>query len=520
MTATPDDGGDPSLARQMAALYRSTGVGLARGEDDLVLEANDEMLRMVGQSRDALAQGLPWRELIAAERRERAALVMERVRLGEDVVALRELVHTSGRRVPVLFALAALESGAGAWVAVVVDLSDDRRMDYLALSEAAIVSTLLDDAPIGFAFIGPDMRYILVNREMAAMNGVSPEDHVGRPVFDVVPGIRETAEAQLREVLATGEPLRDVEVVGETVADPGVTHTWLESFFPVRAPHGTVLGVAAIAREQTEFRRLQAELTRVSERQHSALQQLQHSLLPMELPCPDGYSLTARYLAAEHEVSLGGDWYDAMQTPDGRLVVSVGDIVGHGLEAVGRMASTSAAIEAYIFEGYGPASTLGHVNSLLRSNGPTGLATAVIVSIDPMTGAVEYARAGHPYPLLRGAEGAVRPLHDATGPMLGVLENATYTSGKALLEPGSTLLLYTDGLVERRTESIDSGTERLARVFAGGGHNRGRGLNRSQEELVNDIVVACLGERERRDDTCLVAIHRFPSDPTGPAGTG
>jgi serine phosphatase RsbU (regulator of sigma subunit) len=313
------------------------------------------------------------------------------------------------------------------------------------------------------------------------MNGRSVAEHEGARVFDVVPGLQGSAEPLLREVLQTGRPLRDVEVLGSTDADPVVERTWLESFFPVRVPSGAVLGVAAVARDVTEVRRLQRELDATLERQRTALGDLQNGLLPV-LSEPAGVHLQACYLTASREVHLGGDWYDVVEVPDGRLVLCVGDVVGHGLAAVGSMARASGAMRAYVCDGYGPGAVLTRLDRLLISTG--GLATAVVASLDRATGVLEYANARHPLPLLRHPDGTVDQLDGARGRMLGAVPGTRFSTTTVQVPPGSALVLYPDGLVERRGEDLDVGVARPA---------------------------AAVGERD--DDVCVLVLRRLPDSP-------
>jgi serine phosphatase RsbU (regulator of sigma subunit) len=201
-------------------------------------------------------------------------------------------------------------------------------------------------------------------------------------------------------------------------------------------------------------------------------------------------------------VALGGDWYDVIAAPDGRVVVSVGDIVGHGLTAVGMMARTSAAVRAYVNEGHAPAQILRRLNSLLCTE-RSALATAVVVRIDPGTGEVEYASAGHPYPLMRDPSGTVRVLEGAQGPILGATEVSTYLGATTDLTPDATLLLYTDGLIERREEPISTGQQRLAAAL----ENAPDGS--SSRDVVATSLHACLAGRPRNDDVSVVAVRRI-----------
>lgn len=500
MNSLPGTEALAARAEQMAALFGSRAVGVATGSVDRVDEANDEMLRILGRDRQHLADGISWMEVGRPADAERDAKAFEHLRRDGSTVVVKELVRPDGIGVPTLALLAATGRGPLRWVAVVVDLSGDERLKHLAWSEAAIVSTLLEDAPIGFAFIGPDLRFVRVNRELAAMNGFTVAEHDGAGVFDLLPELREAAEPLLRSVLDGGEPLRDAEIVGTTPAEPGVTHTWLESFFPVRTAHGPVLGVAAIARDVTRVRNLQEELAATSLRLSRALHEMQETLQPAVLPGAEGYSVAFRHLPADAEVGLGGDWYDVVRTAEGHLVASIGDVVGHGVEAIGDMARASSALRAYISEGHAPDRALGHLDRLLGATGPS-MATAAVMSVDPDSGEVCFARAGHPYPLVVKTDGSVRTLTDASGPMLGALRGATFTTAELVLEPGDTVVLHTDGLVERRGESPAASAGRLARALADG-------ADRDLEELADLVLDRCLLPGLRRDDACLLLVRR------------
>ncbi len=496
-------GEDHGVDETLAALMRSTSMGVARGLGPTLTAGNDELCRIVGRSPAEVAAGLPWRDLAPPERPDRlVAAVQTAVQQGQ-VSVTSEIVRPDGTRVPVLVVGLTLPGPAQRWLALVVDLSDEQWRGRLADHEAAIVSTLLDDAPIGFALFDRDLRFVRINRELAAMNGPSPAEHIGRYAFDVVPGVRGSAEQALRSVLETGEPLRDVEVTGSTVADPGVEHVWIESFFPVRShPAAEVRGIAAIARDVTRVRALQQELARVTEEQRAALEQLQRALLPDTLPGVPGWTVDARYISASDQVRLGGDWYDVLDAGD-RVVLCVGDVVGHGLTAVGMMAQARAATRAFVSEGYGPGEVLTRVARLLLTPGVSGMATAVVAALDPATGRVEYASAGHPYALLREPGGNAQLLDAAQGPMLGATAHA-YTGAWTTVPPGGALAMLTDGLVERRGESLSVGFDRLSALLAR------TDLADGAPALVDALIAGSPG-LGHRDDTCVLAVVRDPA---------
>ena len=514
----PDPGPHRGVDDTLAALMRSATVGVACGVGPTLRAGNEELCRIVGRSLDDVAAGFAWRDLAPSERPDRLVAAVQTVMTRGEVSVTSELVRPDGTRVPVLVVGVMLPGHGQRWVALVVDLSDEQWRGRLADHEAAIVSTLLDDAPIGFALMDRDLRFVRINRELAAMNGPSPAEHVGRFVFDVVPGVRGSAEKALRSVLETGEPLRDVEVVGSTAADPGVEHVWLESFFPVRShPAAEVRGIAAIARDVTRVRALQAELARVTTEQREALEQLQRALLPDSLPAVPGWTVDARYISASDQVRLGSDWYDVLADGD-RVVLCVGDVVGHGLPAVGMMAQARAAIRAFVSEGYAPGDVLSRVARLLLTPGVNGMATAVVAALDPVTGEVEYASAGHPYALVRGPAGHAVLLDAAQGPMLGTTSHP-YASAHATVPPGGALAMVTDGLVERRGESLSVGFARLATLLVDAD------LSGGAKALVNALIDGSPGAGDR-DDTCVLAAVRVspprrPSArPTPPAFPG
>ncbi len=497
-----DTGEAHGVDETLDALMRSTSIGVARGTGPAVRAGNAEFCRIVGRSPAEVAAGFPWRELAAPERPDRLVAAVQTAVSQGQVSVTADVVRPDGSRLPVLVVGLTLPGAGPRWLALLVDLSDEQWRGQLADHEAAIVSTLLDDAPIGFALFDRELRFVRINRELAAMNGTSPAEHVGRYAFDVVPGVRGSAEQALRSVLETGEPLRDVEVIGSTLADPGVEHVWIESFFPVRShPAAEVRGIAAIARDVTRVRALQQELARVTDEQRTALEQLQRALLPDSLPGVPGWTVDARYISASDQVRLGGDWYDVLHAGD-RVVLCVGDVVGHGLTAVGMMAQARAATRAFVSEGYGPGEVLSRVARLLLTPGVSGMATAVVAALNPASGDVEYASAGHPYALLRDPGGRATLLDAAQGPMLGTTRHA-YASARAKIPPGGALAMLTDGLVERRGESLSVGFDRLAALL-------GRtDLSEGAPALVDALIEGSPG-LGHRDDTCVLAVVRDP----------
>jgi serine phosphatase RsbU (regulator of sigma subunit)/anti-sigma regulatory factor (Ser/Thr protein kinase) len=233
--------------------------------------------------------------------------------------------------------------------------------------------------------------------------------------------------------------------------------------------------------------------------QRQLAEQLQRRLLPTDLSVASGLQLASRYLPASHE-SLGGDWYDAFPIGNGQVVVAIGDVVGHGIPAAAVMAQLRTALRAYAVEGHRPEQVLDLVNRLMSGIGPRAMTTLAYAAIDSDRGELELVVAGHPPPLLISPTGETSFLESATGIPLGVSELARYEAVTFAFEPGATLLLYTDGLVETRIESIDAGLERL----------------RALAETDGDVEALCarlvsrLVPSDRHDDVALLAARVEP----------
>ncbi|MFG2307220.1 PP2C family protein-serine/threonine phosphatase [Streptomyces sp. NPDC048566] len=235
---------------------------------------------------------------------------------------------------------------------------------------------------------------------------------------------------------------------------------------------------------------------------------LQRALLT-DLPTTPGLSLAARYLPATHGLNVGGDWYDAFRQPDGGLVVVMGDVTGHGLRAAVMMSQLRTALRAYAVDGGTPGRLLTRLHVFLHHLQPDLYATAAIARFHPDEPTVTWAAAGHPPPVLRTPDGAVRVLDDKPGAMLGIPLDQEIRDHTAELPRGSTLALYTDGLVERRAQGIDPGIHRLAEALAA---QRAADLGRDLEGAADRILKPMLRDSQRDDDVCLLLCHVGATD--------
>jgi PAS domain S-box-containing protein len=203
-------------------------------------------------------------------------------------------------------------------------------------------------------------------------------------------------------------------------------------------------------------------------REHEAAVRLQRALLPESLPQVDGIEFAAHYAPAEEGLEVGGDFYEAIALEDGSVSVTIGDVAGRGIRAAAVMGRARTALRAYVLDGHPPAAAIRRVDRLLRESGRPELITMFHLGLEPATGHAEYVRAGHLPGLLRLPDGEVRELAGTGTPPLGIFERIDYEVHTVEVPAGSLLLLYTDGLIERRDGDLRAAMVRLGEVLAAG----------------------------------------------------
>ncbi len=312
---------------------------------------------------------------------------------------------------------------------------------------------------------------------------------------------------------AAGEPLVVENVAASPVAMPHLKRV-ARSFVgvPLVTDKG-VIGVLQLTTKRTrkftedEVALLEAvaaraglaiERTALYEHEHAIAETLQRSMLPQEMPHVPGLEIVARYVPGSAGVAVGGDWYDAVELPDGRVGVAVGDIVGKGLRAATEMMQVRNAFRAYALERLEPADLLERLNGLVERQGTGQFSTLVYAIYDPRRGVVTFACAGHPPPLVRSQEGQAAFLEGGRSLPLGVAPEARCEQAEAPVPTGATLLLYTDGLFERREQGVGEDLSHLATFVRSGPTELG--------PLV-DALVAEAGKEGGRDDIALVALR-------------
>jgi serine phosphatase RsbU (regulator of sigma subunit) len=240
------------------------------------------------------------------------------------------------------------------------------------------------------------------------------------------------------------------------------------------------------------------------EEEHRIAVELQRGLIPKSLPTVPGVRLAAAYEVAGIGVQVGGDWYDAFAMSDGRLGIVVGDVTGRGIRAASAMGQLRTLTRAFALGGGGqrtPGEALTLLNRHQLALDDEHLFTIVYAILDPERGTIAWANGGHPPPLLCASDRACRYLDGGNG-LMGV-DDKVYASFEETIDPSSTVVLYTDGLVERRGESLDVGLKRLADAASAGPHQAG---------ALRDHILAALLEPagERYDDVTAVVARLGP----------
>jgi serine phosphatase RsbU (regulator of sigma subunit) len=249
----------------------------------------------------------------------------------------------------------------------------------------------------------------------------------------------------------------------------------------------TVAGIASQSLERAQL----------ADAEHRVVGALQSSALA-PLPTVPQLACAARYLPAASSVGMGGDWFEGLVLDDGRYVVVVGDVAGHGINAVAQMAQLRAMISTLVRLGTPMAELVEQASRAVEGTGR--IATAVVVAIDPVAGRLEYVAAGHPPPILRLPDGSAEVLSDGRRPLIGVTRPSN-GSGTHDFPIGATLLCYTDGLIERRTEAIDQSVLRLSERFAAVPAG-------DPERIADDLLSGSLHQHDATDDVALAVVTR------------
>ena len=391
-------------------------------------------------------------------------------------------------------------------LAIVTDITERRRYDEdLRASEERFRATF-ELAPIGVAHVGLDGTFIRVNETLAAITGHERE-HLETLRFPDV-----THPDDIDEDLAYVEQLLRGEInrysMEKRYLRPDGSAVWVNlTGTLVRDDAGEPTYFVAVVEDVMERRAAREHLARIAETEHEVALRLQQALLPHELASTDTLTVAGRYEPADARLQVGGDWYDSLLLPDGRVLLVVGDVVGHGLDAAAVMGRLRAGLAALTSRESRPSALLTAFDDFARGPQGADFATVCCAVVDPTDGSVLHASAGHPPMLIVDADGATRWLDDATSPPLCHGTGLPRTEGADRLAPGETIVLYSDGLIERRGRGIVEGLGLL--------EHHAIALRHHDVPSVCDGLVASMQGTSPSTDDVVVLVARF--EPRGNA---
>ena len=412
-----------------------------------------------------------------------------------------------------------------------------RQRDELvhALAAASYATEVARGLAAGLATAFPEALAVValeaedrLGLELAATDGAG---HASALVNELISAASLAYESGVPVAIADAEQMRD-ELPDLSAAVRGSVQAL--HCAPLRSGSGRAIGALCLvfrgARALDENERAQVawyadeaalalDRARSFEHEHTVAVSLQRSLLAQDLPAIDGVELLGRYQAGSAGMEVGGDWYDVVRRSDGIVHITVGDVAGRGIPAAVLMGQMRNAFRAYAYDHTSPAELLRRMGRHITSD---EMAMAVCLTLDPYTQELTYASAGHPPPLLaEGADGGVTRLDHAGAPPLGFLGSETIREADVPLGARSTVVAYTDGLIEHRGWCIDTGIDLLAAVLASSGRI-------AAEALGARIIQEVAGRVDSGDDIALLIVRllgvpermdiEIPGDPAALAG--
>jgi PAS domain S-box-containing protein len=539
--------------RLLGRLRDANVLGILVADESRVIEANDAFLEMVGRTRQDLETGrVDWRAMTPPEWLASDGAALDQLRRSGSCRPFeKELLHADGHRVPILIGAAVSRREPLQWVTVIADLTDrqraeDQRVALTAAAEAARQQSERAEERLQFLLRAGAMVASTGHRDellrhatrllvptLADTAAVVLLDANGGARLASVEGVEGVGPAESGPTVRpeegadyTAAAAKGSRIGGDGWPPPGSSLGRLAEALgcrslvsvPIEVSDGPlgllVLGRGgereAFARADVQMaeelgRRLADGLATVDRfaRDHSLAETLQRAVLPDRLPDLPLLDLAVRYLPATAGADVGGDWYDAFEIPGApaghpSVAVVVGDVVGHSVASASAMGQIRNALRAYAVDDPSPASVLARTNDAVVHLLPGVLATVFLGVLDLATGDLVHANAGHPPPVVIGADG-VWLVDGASGVMLGVEAGAAYPIGRTHLAPGQAMLLYSDGLVEDRARPLDEGLAALVEMLRDA-------RPRTAEEICAVVERALRGQRE--DDVCLLAITR------------
>jgi len=545
----------------LGRLREANALGVIVSSEQRIHDANDAFLDLIGYSRDDLEAGRLSYQLITPPEYASgdAAAVAELRRTGVVPALEKEYVHRDGHRVPVLIGGAVIDPDPLRWVTFIVDLTarqraERERAELLVRERATKAEADRARERLTFLLHAGDMVAATDDRQQmlehaAHLTVPTLADHcvVYLPAADgtlhatslahsdparapVLAEFRQhkipprgPMSIQIAYSSGTSQLLTDAKAQLPRWHDLAPELTELLIRLRADSVLSTPLlveerpiGVLALARDAErpgfgetdiavveEFARRLAHGLATADtfaREHAIAETLQRSVLPGTLPSISQLDLAVCYLPATEGADVGGDWYDAFPVDGNRVGLVIGDVTGHSIGSASIMGQVRSMLRAYAIDHPDPGEVLARTNAALTRLLPEALATAVYAVLDPATGDLVYANAGHLPPLVATGAGQVDYLDEAVGRMLGASPEPAFTTGRRRLPTGTVLLNYTDGLIENGHRDLTDGLEELAGVMR-------RSAALTAEQICDAVRDALLGTDVRDDDVCLLAVR-------------
>ena len=498
---------DEQLAYLAAVVDTSSDAIVSKALDGTITSWNKSAEGMFGYRAEEII-GRNIRLLIPAELIAEEDEILARLRGGGYIEHYETTRLTKdGQELQVSLSISPIKNQVGEVIGaakIARDITARKRAEEQLSATTAKFESVFNQSGIFAGIMGLDGNLREVNDLAIDGCGYTRDEVLERP-FWATPwwGGADDVQARIRvgsQRAATGEVFR--ETLRYWLADDSERLVDF-ALHPIRDEQGLVRFLYATGIDITDRARAEEALrAREAEEREIAIG-LQRALLPGTLVVPGGVSVSARYEAASEALEVGGDWYDVFLLADGRVALTVGDVVGHGLAAAAAMGQLRTALAALARYTDSPGELLTRLDAFIATTGTTDFATVCYGILDPATGVFEYASAGHPPILLVSPTGETQWLDDGQSPPLCGDDERQRPEAKAILEQGSLLVLYSDGLIERRDELL---TDRLERLKTAAGSLGGLPI----ADVCDQLVVALGVETSRADDVAVLAVASCP----------
>lgn len=360
------------------------------------------------------------------------------------------------------------------------------------------IEDLYENAPCGYLTTRLDGIIVRVNRTFERWIGFQRAELVNEKRLQdlLAPGDRIYHETHYAPLLQMQGAISEIAV--EFVRADGSTLPALLNSVLRTEPSGSDRVIRTTVFDASDRRRYERELLRARREEHDIAVQLQRGLLSRSLPSFDGLELGIAYRPGKSGTEVGGDWYDAFRAGEtDEVMLVVGDIVGRGIDAASEMGQLRSAVRAFGATGLGPGGMLEALDRYSELHEVGQMATLACAQLDRRSGRLRYACAGHLPPVIHAHGGdPVFAWEGRSAPLFTPMAEKSRTEAECWLAPGSTLLMYTDGLVERRDQGLDTGMEQLLQEVS-------RHRDQPPAVMVGELIRA-LHDPTHADDVCLL----------------